>query len=364
MKVKNLTPFPFGAKVTSRRPPQPEMTLVLRARYILEPGKPLSLPEGPPLGAQGPLTAEVFADDDRSGECLYPGDFADYKPRADLLIRAICHVPDGKPLATCPAKISIGKWSKILRVTGVRAWSDKGESAVASQPLAFTEMPVDYAHAFGGPRSPENPVGQGSRDSDVLPNIEHAGTVVRSRADAPPPAGFGPLNPGWRQRAEKLGTKYGPGYKEKRAPYYAEDFDWSYFNAAPADQQLDYFRGDEEIVLQNLHATAPLFSIRLPSLRVRAFVKDDKAQFREVAMVLDTVFIEPEEGRLSLTWRGSTPYARTISKTFAPSCSRRSRSAKSRSPRRRTVSSSTTSKPIRSRRGSTFRPSFWRRSTA
>jgi hypothetical protein len=45
MKLKNLTPFPFGTKVTSRQPPRLELTLALRACFLFQPGDPLTLPE-------------------------------------------------------------------------------------------------------------------------------------------------------------------------------------------------------------------------------------------------------------------------------------------------------------------------------
>ncbi len=307
MKLKNLTPFPFGTKVTSRRPPQPEMTLVLRATYLLVPRQPLALPEGPPLVAQGSMTSETYRDEDadRKGECIYPGDFADWKPHAEVMLRGTCHTPHGKPLTECPVRFSVGSWSKILRVVGRRFWSDDKAGAVMSETAPFTKMPVDYAHAFGGSQLRENPVGLGHESSRELPNVEHAGVIIRNRRDTPGPAGFGPLNPAWPQRAPKIGKEYGARWKKERSPYYAEDFDWTYFNSAPEDQQLKgYLHGDERVVFQNLHPTEQVFETSLPGIRIRAFVKDDKGRFREVAMRLDTLFADLDEGRLYLTWRG------------------------------------------------------------
>jgi uncharacterized protein YjbI with pentapeptide repeats len=306
MKTKNLTPFPFGTKVTSRRPPRPEMTLILRAAFLLEPGKPLALPPGTKLMSQGPMTAEVYREEDeeRAGELLYPGDFADYKPRAEVMLRGTCFTPEERPLTVCPVRFSVGGWSKILRVVGRRFWSDDRAGAVMSEPMPFTSMPVDYAHAFGGPGHAPNPVGKGYRARE-LPSVEHAGAIIRSRKDEPAPAGFGPLSPTWPQRTAKLGKEYGKSYRDERAPYYAADFDWTYFNAAPLDQQLEgYLRGDEELTFQNLHRTAQVFSTRLPGLRIRAFVKDDTGRFREVRMNLDTVFADLDQGKLWLVWRG------------------------------------------------------------
>jgi uncharacterized protein YjbI with pentapeptide repeats len=306
MKTKNLTAFPFGTKVTSRRERRLEMTLILRACYVLEPDKPLALPEGSALTAQGAMTADTYAEEDaeRAGECLYPGDFADWKPRADVTLRGTCHTPYGKPLAECPVRFSVGKWTKTLRVVGRRLWTDDTRSAVITKPTPFTKMPVDYAHAFGGPGYAANPAGMGASERE-LPNVEHADKVIRSRKDDPGPAGFGPINPAWSQRAEKVGKKYDARWKRVRFPFYAEDFDWTYFNSAPADQQIEGFlRGDEKLAFQNLHPDKSLFETSLPGLRIRAFVKDVERRFREVPMRLDTLFVDLDVGKLYLTWRG------------------------------------------------------------
>lgn len=313
MKTKNLTPFPLGTKVTSRRPPQPEMVLIVRAAYVLAPGKPLALPEtpgiGPTLLAQGPMTAETYRDGDeeRAGEVLYPGDFADWKPRAEVMLRGTCHTPGGKPLAECPVRFQVGSWSKLLRVVGRRFWSDDGAGAVMSDTAPFTKMPIGWANAFGGAGYALNPVGMGFAGRE-LPNVEHAGKVIQKRKDDPGPAGFGPLNPAWPQRSAKLGKEYGPRWRKERSPWYAEDLDWSHFDAAPADQQIEgLLRGDEVVSFQNLHPDQPVFETRLPGLRIRAFVKDARRRFREVAMGLDTLFVDLDAGRLYLTWRGLDP---------------------------------------------------------
>src|SRR5262249_43131325 len=95
MTIKNLTPFLFGKKVTSREPPQPEMTVFVRAKFVLKPGAPLSVPEGHPMIAQESLRGDVFHEDDdeQTGECLYASDFADFKPRADVMMRGTCYPP-------------------------------------------------------------------------------------------------------------------------------------------------------------------------------------------------------------------------------------------------------------------------------
>jgi uncharacterized protein YjbI with pentapeptide repeats len=306
MKTKNLTPFPFGAKLTARRPPELEMTMIVRGAFRLAPNEPVTpLVEIPQL-SQGSMTAETFRDDDadRSGECLYGGDFADFKLNAEVMLRGTCYAPNAEPVSSCPIKLAVGGWSKVLSVTGRRLWSDGFSGAAMSEAIPFAQMPLGYSNAFGGPGYALNPVGKGFGTGEV-PSIELGRELVRSRGDRPTPAGFGPINPAWPQRSGKMGKEYGRSYREKRAPFYAEDFDWTYFQAAPADQQLPgYLRGDEEIVLQNLHPSAQVLTARLPGLRIRAFVNDVSGRFREVRMNLDTLFLDPDAATLYLTWRG------------------------------------------------------------
>ncbi len=306
MKTKNRTPFLFGAKVTSRRPPQVEMTMIVRGRFTLEPGQPVApLPEGDGF-PQGFLTGEIFREEDeeRAGECLYPGDFADYKMNAEVLVQGTCYAPGGRPVSETEVSVSVGAWSKSLRVVGRRVFTDAVFGDAFTAPAPFTSAPLGYEHAFGGPAYPWNPVGKGV-GTDELPTVEARGQPVRGRGDKLMPASFGPLNPAWPQRAGKRGTQYGAKYQAERAPFYAEDFDWTHFSAAPPDQQLEgYLRGDEELRFRNLHPEARELRARLPGLRIRAFVDDVEGRFREVPLSLDTLHANLDDGVLTLTWRG------------------------------------------------------------
>ncbi|AUX21313.1 hypothetical protein SOCEGT47_017940 [Sorangium cellulosum] len=305
MANKNLTPFLFGQKLTSRRPPQPEMTLIVRAKLTLKPGAPLALPEGHPVLAQETLRGDVFEEDDhdQTGECLYASDLADYKPHADVLLCGTCHTPGKARMTECPVRFGVGSWSKILRVVGDRVWMDGLLGPAMSDPVPFDRMPLGDRYSFGGPGHPLNPVGKGFGTRE-LPNVEHPEDLLLSRSDRPTPAGFGPLSPNRPERRAKVGKKYGASYRKERAPYYAEDFDWTYFNAAPPDQWLPYLRGDEELLFQNLHPDAAVFRSRLPGLRVRVFVSDAEGGFQEVPMQLDTLFADLDNEALFLTWRG------------------------------------------------------------
>lgn len=305
MLTKNLTPFLVGTKVISKRPPRPEMMLIVRASYSIQPGGVLAPVEE--LMEQRFLSGDTFAegDDELLGECIFPSDFADLKLNAEVFLKGHCHVAGNTPLSECLVRFSVGSWSKTLKVVGKRVFSDLMPGARASAPAPFTKMPLTYRNAFGGPDFAKNPVGKGF--GDELPNVEYTHDPLKTRGQSIEPASFGPINPAWPSRAPKVGRDYGKAWREKRAPFYAEDFDWSYFQAAPADQQLSgYLRGDEELLFQNLHAAEPTLRTRLPGIRVRAFVNDNEGRFREVGMILDTLLADLDRNILELSFRGAT----------------------------------------------------------
>lgn len=307
---KNQTHLLYGRRVTSRHPPQPEMTVVLRGVWRLRPGQPLEAITD--TIEQGPLRAETCAPEDleRTGPLSYPGDFAEWKPTAEVMLRGTCHVPGGKPLTVCPVRFQVGEWSKTLVCVGTRVWvPGLLFGASPSEPQPFLRMPLTWENALGGSAVASNPAGQGV-GTDLLPTVEVQEQLITSRAQRPRPATFLPINPLWSPRVDRQGRKYGAAWRRTRAPFHAEDFDWRWCCAAPDDQQLPgYLRGDEDVVFQNLDPQHPTWTVRLPGLRPRHFVKDKAGAAREVPLALDTLFADLEDGRLYLTWRGVTPIA-------------------------------------------------------
>jgi len=353
IRIKTATGLLFGYKAALRQPRRPEMAFVVRGRYRLEHGMPLELRRSDEIPAalidktrkdsakaadqldaasltlgQGTLSGERYeeADEDQVGAPRYPGDFADFKPTAEVMLRGVCHPPHRSD-ATCDVSFRVGDWKKTLKVVGHRVWVDHAAGGKHTEPTAIGSIPVDYAHAYGGPGFLNNPIGKGhveklagdgeelyqpprSGRSVVMPT-EQLPNVVYADGDSHKhglPAGFGPINANWPFRSRKLGTQYDQEWLDTRAPCFAADMDWTYFNVAPPDQQLKgYLRGDEEVTIENLHPSRSRLSVKLPSVRVRVFVRDVDADAREIAMKLDTLFVDVEDGSLYLTWRGMTP---------------------------------------------------------
>ncbi|HTJ82304.1 MAG TPA: DUF2169 domain-containing protein [Polyangiaceae bacterium] len=312
MRIKNTTPYAAGATVTSREPPAFEMVAIVRGIFHLVDGGPMTLARVPGPDPAGALTGDLFdgEDVDVAAPITYPSDFAEHKPRADVMLVGSAFSPGGAAVKEIGVRFAVGAWSKILRVVGPRAWSDGGKNAVLSAPRPFTGTKLDWRSAWGGPDDPANPAGCGRVGTEAAPSVEVSDQPIQGRAYAGPPGGFGPVSPHWQARRKKLGAAYGDAYRRERMPFYPTDFDWSYFNAAPPDQQIPYLRGDEEILAQNLHPSIPVFKSKLPGKRVRVFARGEGGAVREVEMHLDTLFVDMAAERAHLVWRGLLPVAR------------------------------------------------------
>jgi len=304
MEIVNATTFPFAVLPGKVRPPEWSATLIVKASFALRHGGPaVPLPE--PL----PLMGDVYRDEELTNDCLYESDFAFWKQHADVLLVGTCHAPGGKPTTACRIEFGVGKWSKALAVIGNRRWKKSLLMSSASDPESFNAIPVTYLNAYGGEGFEKNPAGRGYEKA-YLPNVEPLEDRISSPGDRPDPAGFGPLNRTWVQRTSKLGSYRGK-YMKERWPHFPEDFDFTYFNAAPEDQQFrKYLRGDEELRFENLHPKQASYRSALPGIRIRGFLSEKLAsgkKFREVPMNLDTLFVDLDKEVLVLVWRGVAP---------------------------------------------------------
>ncbi|WP_437723515.1 DUF2169 domain-containing protein [Sorangium sp. So ce861] len=232
------------------------------------------------------------------------------KIRGEVLVTGRAY-PRGGARPACSVRVRVGEAiDKELYVVGDRRWELDGPS----EPQPFAEMPIDWAHAFGGEGYAQNPLGKGyapirgeAGEVHPLPNIEIPGALLRSPGDRPPPAGLGPYDVTWPQRAQKAGT-YDAAWLEERFPGFARDMDWGYFNAAPEDQQIEgYFAGDERFSIQHMHPTRPLLESRLPGVRARCFITRKTEQgesFVDIPTRLDTVWLFPGDERGVVIFRG------------------------------------------------------------
>lgn len=256
------------------------------------------------------MSGDTFAEDDINQESglVYATDFADFKLNSEVYLRGSCH-PAGGPATHSAVRVSVGSWSKTLQVTGPRAYKPGVLlGGKAGEPQPFAKMPLTWQNAYGGEDYPLNPVGRGHKGEE-LATVEYPDSPIKKVGQKNvTPASFEPISPHWPQRANKRGKNYGAKWKKTRAPFYSDDFDWSYFQSAPEDQQIDgYLRGDEEMTFENLHPEVPVWKTKLPSIRIRTFVKTTDGKIHEPTMNLDTLYADLEDGKLYLTWRGLSP---------------------------------------------------------
>lgn len=231
------------------------------------------------------------------------------KPRGEVVVTGVAHVPGGVPRPACSVRVRLGAVDKTLLVVGDRVWHD----GAMTEPAPFTSMPLGWDRAFGGPGFAQNPLGRGVKgDGDRLPNLEHPRARLVEPGDRPAPVGFGPMDITWPQRWSKAGT-YDAAWLRERFPGFAADMDWSIFNVAQPDQQVDgFWRGDEAFTLEALHPARPVIEGRLPGLAARCLVTQSGASgdvTRELRPQLETVWFFPHEERVVMLYRASLPVA-------------------------------------------------------
>jgi hypothetical protein len=219
--------------------------------------------------------------------------------------------------------------SKTIRVVGVRGWVKGVFGWNSTRPIPFAKMPISYGNAFGG-RDAEHPDEKKHRwylrnhaglgyhaNLDValvegrqLPNTEEPGKPVEKPDGAYRPMAFGPIGRSWEPRVKLAGT-YDKNWLDNVCPFLPSDFKDEYNQAAPPDQQIPYPRGGEEVVLVNLTPEGRT-TFRLPGTDMPVTVCPKGKDFVELRAVMDTLLIEPDHGRFTMTWRASHPLRRNI----------------------------------------------------
>ena len=239
------------------------------------------------------------------------------KARGEVLVSGKCYAQGGGAQAG-EVQLKISSVNKKLYVFGDRYWKTSGLTTKSiTEAESFTEIEISYGNAFGGADYPLNPLGKGFFPKGAkncperipLPNIESPGRLVGSPQDTPDPAGFGPLDMMWPQRANKAGT-YDQKWLEELFPGLARDMDPTFFNTAPEDQWIEgWFNGDENFEIKGMHPETETLQSSLPGIRPRCFItlkNNENEEFREIGLNPDTVWLFPHAQRGLVIHRGST----------------------------------------------------------
>ena len=125
---------------------------------------------------------------------------------------------------------------------------------------------------------------------------------------------LGSIARNWQPRVKHAGT-YDQEWLDSRAPFWPDDFNYRYFQAAPPDQQIPYPKGGEQVVLRNLSPKG-IMSFSLPKVTMPILFLLYKGEDIQVNAVIDTILIEPDQDRFMMTWRVSLPLLRNCFEIF------------------------------------------------
>lgn len=225
----------------------------------------------------------------------------------EFLIHGNAYAPATEPVQAMAVRARVGAREKKLLVFGDRQW----EGRQASTPQAYTQMPLAWSRAYGGPGFAENLEGRGfateQADGLALPNLEYPDDRVTRPGQAVRPAGFGPRDIMHPERAALAGT-YDEAWLKTDFPGYARDMNGKLFNVAPPDQWLEgTMDGRESWEFENLHPTKRVIQGVLPGFATRCFYVRSAAKgdrLGEIHTRFDTVWFFPAHECAVLVGRG------------------------------------------------------------
>jgi hypothetical protein len=271
--------------------------------------------------------ADEFTGEPGRSAPLRETDYSHRKLKCDVVLNGSAHAPGNLPTTSVEVSLRVGSMRKSFFVFGDRRWEDMMLST--GDPEPFTQMPISYDRAYGGADSnedepdriatyAENPVGTGYHPirhrtalvGALLPNTGEGRSPVSDIKGRYRPMSFGPVGRNFSPRYKRAGT-YDRNWLDNEAPFWPADFSYAYFQCAPDDQQVPYLQGDEEVELTNLTPDGWRF-FRLPRRAMPVTLLPHQGLDMQREGICDTLLLEPDLGRFSMTWRLPFPLRRNM----------------------------------------------------
>jgi len=298
-------------------------------------------------------TDEYYDDGDPEWATVkYETDFTAYKLATDVVVIGKAFSPTGKPVLQLDVSVEVAGHRKTLRISGDRRCLYRPNAAPGiTDPVPFTEMPIQYERAYGGkdlksdPQEPfyypRNQQGVGVALKNVkesvegmpLPNIEDPGDLLSQDriiigapdrwSGQPLPDGLGWFQRTWYPRCSFVGAI--PAYVGIDTPLPEEilglvpknqialsqqfklpSYDVRFNNGASRGLALPNLAGNEAIRLTNLTPDGSL-TFQLPGETLRMMLDIGLGE-NQLTPVLQTVIIRLEEMQVDLIWRGAHEY--------------------------------------------------------
>jgi hypothetical protein len=311
LQLDNQTPFKATLAVFPDRAGIDTLYVIVKATLTLRPN--LSLAK-----EQVPLTlADEYYGEPLSSSLRYSTEMHLGKTGTDVLLIGSARAPGARPIKRMQVSIEVAERRKTILVTGDRVWLD----GQPTDPQPFESMPLVWERAFGGFHrrgenmlaEERNPIGRGfagGRSAEEmqglpLPNLEDPAAPLQQVGQTPAPACLAPIAPSWLPRRAFAGT-YDEKWQRTRAPYLPEDFDPRFFQSAAPELTFDRFlEGGEAVRVDGVTPDGPL-AFAVPDARLNVVVTVAGSPQTPPAN-LETLSIEPDDGRACLTWRAAVP---------------------------------------------------------
>ncbi|MBJ6386314.1 DUF2169 domain-containing protein [Enterobacter cloacae] len=317
-----------------------------------------------------------------ASQVLRESDLAPLKPRCDVIINGIACAPGGIACEQFPVSVRLvtPNGNLLLDKTLLIRGESEFERVNPYTPFMhwrqtplrpFTELELDYCHAFGGEcridegdesidriirekrlteeqrrEHPDhitppvahtvhmgNPLGCGytehwyqnatDRKSYAAPRIvdahhpftdDHFTQLVNGSADLSQlpfqPAGLGIIGRAWKPRLSLAGT-YDQQWLEERHPYLPDDFDFGYWNAAPIDQQIAFPAPESRFELMNLTHDG-LVTFSLPNHFSFILLRMSDGELLPQPMQADTLVIDTQLMQMWMTYRYVLPVESSV----------------------------------------------------
>ncbi|MGH1441253.1 MAG: DUF2169 family type VI secretion system accessory protein [Cellvibrionaceae bacterium] len=340
MNITNNTPYQAEFNPGMMPDGRTCLIVVIKATYDL-PDANLSKQDGSELTLSEKqielYESDAFTGDPGESSPLAENDYATFKPKCDVILQqATAYAPEGKPATSLTVSLQCASINKSFLVLGPRRWEKKtlGLLSQPSEPQAFLEQALSWEIAYGGidhnayPDQEEeddrkesyaaNPIGIGYWRQPDNTQIEHTpiaqteiiGQAINKPKERHQPQGFGPVARSWPPRSQYGGT-YDDHWEQNTKPFLPDDFDSLYYQCAPADQQMPYPKGGEEVTLTNLNPEG-LLQFTLPVLDVSITTKLRNRSEQILEPVIDTITINTSNNTLTLVARAHHPLKNTI----------------------------------------------------
>jgi len=324
LELRNETSFPAAMVPGLDTTGLETLTVVVKGTFVWVPGQTtLERAEE----QRGILFADEHHGEPSASSVKYEADTGPAKRGTDIVL--VGHAVSARPSRVLDVMLTAGPVAGVLRVFGDRAWYRSLGRFEASEPLPFSRMPLVWERAFGGADTSDpdpakhayeerNPVGTGffagrgheGIEGTRLPNVEDPRALVSSPMDRPAPAGFAFVARSWMPRRAYAGT-YDERWRRERFPFLPEDFDERFFDAAPENLVTpEPLVGLEPVVVTNVSEQGDVrFFVPRVSLGVTLSLK---GRLSALLPSLATMVIEPDERRVTLTWRATFPCRREL----------------------------------------------------